>query len=730
MKPSKNRGLTLIEIIVTMSIITLLALVGLQTLKPGVKSGRTRGLATSILNEFESARQGAIKSGQPTAVGIPTNGGANLAASSVYRLQGWNVPYVTQSANYVGDYPQGAFAAATWTGASTPANTLLPLPVSAKLFDFDIPELNAWLPAGTETDYIYCYLPDGSLITNNLPSTDGRYSLVVGTNPQFTGSSPSGVSVTGASEPFTILLSPSGGVEMVKGCPGGSIGLGGGAPAVAPPRARTNPPAPAAQTITLSEFNVAPNPGTTTNEGICIPGQFVTMEIFAYSPEGVPLFANWTHLPGNITGEYGTFTHPNGQGASGDLQGEADRMEYLSPAETKELMDSGVMRWATGYAPPPNTGVFRAQWSWTVPIGSLEFDQYQVTVNVQNAEADATINNGPPPMIPVRPAPKGRILVEKLSPSGIWQLYRMNPDGSGAVSTSGAGVEEYFPSVDANGNMMAFIQRSGGNTYVKTRPVEGGKETLIAGPGYFSSANISPDGNWVGYRNEGAGTVHATNVDSGVTYSFAQSWGGSLTHNPRKNRPGWSLNSQYMLFGNDTQVHCLDVVNGGAHNVVSQSVDTGGGAERVFAPFAYLKPPPLGAPAGTPGTECIMFSAGNTDPVLVSFEVDPAYYNTAAAYPGGNLASWTAHSPDLNGAGAGLGSGATDDDFPSISPGGGLLLITRSPQSGGGGEDLAAQRIEVFAFRGPTGTGPETYYGPVAQVIGGNVRRAIMLPAK
>ena len=92
---SRREGLTLIEICVTMGLVVLVAYLSLSALGPAADKGSALGLATAVKEEFEATRQLAMRSGQPCALGIPTTGG--LSACSLYRLQGWNTPYIKWS---------------------------------------------------------------------------------------------------------------------------------------------------------------------------------------------------------------------------------------------------------------------------------------------------------------------------------------------------------------------------------------------------------------------------------------------------------------------------------------------------------------------------------------------------------------------------------------------------------------------------------------------------------
>lgn len=722
---AKRRGLTIIELVFTMTLVVVLAYLSLNALKPGTKTTPTQGMALSIIDEFEAAKQLAVRSGQPVAVGIPTNNGTNPTGTSIYRIKGWNVPYVTWSKGYSGDYPTAGFAAATWTGAPAVSTTSLPLPASAKFFNFNnLTELNGWLPDDTENDYIFCFLPDGSLVTNNLPSSNGRYTLVVADRPAFTAGAPSGVQITGCEAlPMVIYISPNGGVELKTGCEGATLGTGAATVNGSTPKPRTQ--VTGVEDIVLSDLIVRPNPSAVPGEGVCVPGQYVTLEIWAYSPQGIPLFANWIHNPGSLTGQKGLLAYPDGHG--GGLPGEADRMEYVpmdrvppsppSPAARTAVLNGPT--WASTPPPAGTQGLFRAQWTFTVPIVSEEGDEYEVRVNVQNQTQTANIIN-PGNFFKINPAPKGRMVVEKFSgpPDNVWQLWRMNPDGSAAKQISPPGLEEIMPTIDRAGNRICFIQGQGANRRVKVTPLESRTPEweMSPGPGNYTAASISPDGTWVAFRDNDLGQLVVTRVDGSTSFSVPQTWAGG---GPaiKKSRPGWSFDGRYVLFGNDTVVQSVDLQDPfRTVRDVSISVDTGGGNERVFAPTSFM--------AG--GQEYLLFSAGNEDPVLICFAVNAAHYAGATYSPAPNSMAGFPASPDLNGPGPGAGSGGTDDDFPSVSldnpP---KMLITRSPQNFPyPAEDEGAQRVEVFDWAGGRFEGPAT----PGNVIGGDVRRAVYIP--
>lgn len=715
-----KRGLTLVEIFVTLGLVALLALLSLSALNGRADEGKSGALARLLVEEFEATRQLAMRSGQPVALGIPTQSGTRLAACSVYRLQGWNTPYVNWSKTYHSEYSEVAFAAATWDGAPSPGGPPA-VPVTAKYFNFGAAELLAWIPDAMEDDYIFCYLPDGSLVTNGLPTSADQYTVTVAEAPSFSGSAPASTKLTAGASPFTLYISPAGGVVAQKGCSGSSLGTGGGAVALAAPQLRTIKTG--ASQIFISELKIRPNPSGVPGEGICVPGQVVTMELFAHCPQGDALFANWSQNEGTIsTDRVGTFTYPNQEST---LEHEADRMEFLSADRIPTGSDAPD--WGDpSYAPAPGTGIFRARWTWTVPTLAQEGDLFGVTANVQNAQADATIMT-PPREIVMNPAPSGRLLVERFDPAtGRWELWRMNPDGSGERKITPEGMAEMMPTVDRDGQKMAFLRQGPGgiaDRYVMIRPVEGGKEQRLDGPGEFTSVSISPWGRWVAYRNNATDTLVVMRTDGTDRFEKEQTWGGS-GYTVKKGRPGWSYNGDFVLYGTDfpagnpilVSARCDSPGPGrDPDNVVfgRLNVTTSGGIPRMFSPTSYE----------VGGREYVVMSCSGDDSYLYTFEVVGRDY-TVNHNP-------TPIDPDPNrrprkdwGSGFVVGSPNMDEDYPSVSPDGTKLTYTTSPTTPGA-EDNADQQVVIL----DNVDGAGVFFGQPPRVLGiPNIRRAIYIP--
>lgn len=679
---SKKRGLSLIELVVTVALVGLMMGISLFAMKGGDTKVSTVGLAAAISDELRAARLLAISNGYPVAIGIPTNGGANEVANSIYRLEGWNTPRVTWSVGYGGDYPNLGFAAARWSPATgTFANGIAPPPLS-KVTGFTIAN---WAPTAHQSDSLFVFTPDGSVLTNNLPALDGRYTIVIAQNPTIAGGT-----ISAGQEACVVYLSAGGAIDYSKGTPGTTLSGGSSSPR-APVKARDNPPSGTAN-IQMSEIIVRPdaNDPTGTNDAYCIPGQQITFEIYAYDPEGRELFTQWIQDTTLSSGREGNFTVPRAVDTA--LTSETERMEWIdTPPPT--------LNWL-GSQGAPQGGCFRSRWTWTVPVTSTFGDVYQVTADVKDAKADAQIENRPPP-VRLPGAPAGRLLVEILL-NGRWQMLRMNPDGSGQQLLTPVGLEEIKPSASHDGSKVAFIQydpANPNNRYVKVRSLTGGGEYVVAGPANFTSVSISPDGGWISYRNHGANELTIRPLGDPLppvnpAFRKTQTWASNTRPEPLS-RTGWSSDGRYALWGHETQIFATEL-SSGADSVVftSTSYTTTKPpirtvTEKLFAPTCFTPPG---------GGERIIFAFGNNDPVLAHIPYAFGQSGTVS-----------------NTTNAGFPSGGIDDGLPSISVNGNTLVL---PRSSGGTDSAYVVRWDGTNFV------PDAS----AQVIDQPIRSAVWLP--
>jgi len=684
-----SRGFTFIEMMVTLGLVVLMLGISLFAMKRGDSKVSTVGLAAAVADEMRAARMLAISSGHPVALGIPTNNGSTPVANSLYRLEGWNVPRVTWSVGYGGDYPDLGFAACRWSPASGTFTNGAAAPLLSKVTGFD---LNSWAPTDNQSDSLFCFTPDGGLITNNLPALDGRYTIVIAKNPSI-----SGTTITAGEEAAVVYVSPGGAVDYSKGTPGATLSGGAQAPR-APVQERDDPPTGTAS-IQMSEITVRPNANdpSGTNDAYCIPGQQITFELYAYDPEGRDLFCQWEQDTSESGGREGNFTVP--RSTSGPLVSETERMEWVNnpPQGLNWLGSEGA----------PNGGCFRARWTWTVPVTSVFGDTYLVQADVKDAKGDAQIENRPPPMR-LPGAPTGRLLVEILV-NGRWQMLRMNPDGSGQQLLTPQGVEEIMPSASHDGTKVAFIQGPPGQQnqrYIKVRSLTGGGEFVVDGPGYYTSVSLSPDGGWISYRDNASGQLIFRRLGDPlppVAFTRAQAWGGSVVAEP-KSRTGWSADGNYAVWGNDSSLIATNLNTESDNPFFSYTVNSLGNPERMFAPTCFTPP--------TGGGERVVFTIGNINPVLGHIGFNPTG-SSSGSFNDGTIAL-----VDLNGGGGGAGSGSFDDGLPNVSVDGGSLVLPRFDRSTNTQSALVAPWTGSTFVSNPSNP----------QSINQNIRSAVWLP--
>lgn len=722
----RTLGFSLLEVIVTLTIVLLIAVLSLTALRPGKSKAPVHSLGIVLSQEFEAARQLAIAEGHPVALCIPTDNGTNPRATSIYRLEGWNKPLVTYSRSYRSEYPELFVAAARWSGGSFTDG----LPAGS-LSKFGVFQLDSWVPDKFKDDPVFCFTPDGSLTTNSQPALNGQYTVVVAERPDINGSGPNNWTINGAESAVTVLVSPSGGTELVTGLPGGPEGGGaGGNLSSSTAQSRTDFGTSGA-TVRISNIRVLPNPDEAPpDQGICVPGQVVTLEVYAYDPEGRALFAKWTQTPLD-TSDKGQFSYPFSDSNS-KLVGEVDKMEFTYDLPAELLTGSG---WVNGVAPPPGVGVFRARWNWTVPVTSKPGHRYRVEADVRDVKGEVYIEN--PPARVLNTPPLGRLIVERRRPpAGPWELVMMNPDGSGERVLTPAGAEECMPSLDRAASKLAFLQGPLGARRVKIRSLDGGPDTTIAGPGDYTSVSLSPDGAWISYRNNANQQLITQRLDGQRILRNAQNFGAG-GHAIKKSRSGWSQSGQYVIFEGDGLLWARDLKGSTADNVRTQLITEPFlndarpdyyGPETPFAPTTYK---------GMSGKERLMVSLGVNNPVLISLEVSESDYQNGGIEPGELRYEYLPNTSGDKlkvdyGGNSSIGASGSDNDFPSISPDGQTLCFTRSVQSSGvvlenadtNGEDTNGQQLWQAHLVG------DNFMNAQKMPVEGNVRRAIWVPTE
>ena len=464
MRTGRQRGFSLLELMIAIALGVLVMTMGFSGLNKARTSGGSRGLATAVAGEFRLAREKAISKGSPVAVVIPGE-----VAQSLFFLEGETTPSVTRTVDYSGDYPYGALAAATYPGPTFGASAELPGSKALAWRD----RLDDWLPDEYSTHKVFMFIPNGSVITKNVSSAEGTYRVVVGMGAEVQG----GV-LRAVGEPQTVAVSQYGAVEQfgrLLGNTGGVRTEGASLPASIP--AAISPSSPPESPASINPPEVSPKAEMVDGRlaHVLDKGEYLTLELFAYSNDGRALYASWKDTPLSKTGDqyFGAFSVP---GAA------RERMEFYPAYDTD---GDGAME----------ANVWRSVWTWTPPPAAESGDRYQLDVEVTDAEGTvkAELRKEEPVVI----CPPGEIVFES-NRDGRWHLYTMKANGKDVRKLTEGEHDFRCASATADGKMVAF-QRGYNEVWVMNTDKTG--QTRITTNGYLPC--ISPTGGAIAYMRDG-----------------------------------------------------------------------------------------------------------------------------------------------------------------------------------------------------------------------------------
>ncbi|MBI3929357.1 MAG: PD40 domain-containing protein [Armatimonadetes bacterium] len=619
-----GRGLTLFEVMVVMGIMIVISGYFLLNSRNARGRANARAVATLVEAELKLARQRAISEQRPVTVSIPSP-----VADSVYCLAGESEPQVTRVVRFGTEYPGTTLCVAQYpTGAAVRRN----MPVPGSKADAWGDRLDQWIPAGLREDYHLIFTPNGSVISNDLPTFDGAYAIVVsagietaggpapGTGPDYVTVNPPYLALGTAGEAYTLLVDSGGGVHKrsgLAGYSGAGVNLVNAIPVTAGDTAA--PPAPTEVVSERPEILVArihpdPDPSLPPNTYVLSYGEYLTMEVFARSIDGTQLYTGWEDDP--ITQgdpDYkGRFSCPRPDAT--DLGRSArDRMEYFPAYDIDK----------DGSIGSDEKQVWRSVWAWTPPPNAAPGDTYSLGLDVTEATGTLKVSlPGPPPTVIV--SPPGEIVFES-GRDGVRHLYTMWADGTHQDPLTNTGLNDTCPSASADGTKIAF--QRGDDLWVMNS--DGTMPNRVVNDGRFPV--ISPAGDWLAFKR-GVNEIWIAKTDG----SGAQTFITGATVNME--RMGWSRDGRRLFYEMGTDIHAVDLDFGPPGPLVSVTPSPftiSEGGETVKSPSVSL------------ATGEIFYTVGNTvDPVI-------------ARYPGGRF------SP----------SGGLNEAFPTISPKGDRLLI-------------------------------------------------------
>lgn len=422
---------SIIELAVSAGLVSLVGGMMLISMGPGRARAGAGSMAQALANELRQARQLAISSQSPVAVVFPSGagaGGARPISTSFYQLEGFTAPTVTRSVDYKGDFPGCAVFNGSWsTDASTYANSGAPTnqanPAVAG-HKFGALDLDKWLPTYAKQDYCIIFGPDGTVRSNDLPTFDYAYHLLVssgvaavnsaGTPPNTKlATQPAYFSPVRLGETQTVTIDVGGAITVspgVRSVASGAVAVGGRSDnyqAAAPARGPSSAVAPAPATPTVAVLPATPDPaaGAAVTVG---PDGYVTLEctVVDNANSGERLYCQWqvTPDPGNA--------------------GVSQTSAYSIPVQTGR---GAAMDWD----PSGNGGAgqWKSLWQWRPPVGGQPGDKFQLSVVVQNS-AGAALTAAITRRVDV--CPPGQVLYQQttLGFAGA-SMAVMNPDGGG-----------------------------------------------------------------------------------------------------------------------------------------------------------------------------------------------------------------------------------------------------------------------------------------------------------
>lgn len=467
---TRVRAFTLVEVLIVVVLLTTLVASVLVNGSGGVSRADTKAYAQNLSSALVAARQEAITSSQPVAFVIPSQAGTRPHSQSFYLVSGVN-PTIKKVTSLAGEHPKVcSVVGVLFAGSSLSAK---PLSTNAAEFDFV-----AWLGAsGAENDYVFCFLPDGSLLTNDLPFHDGEYHILVSAGLDFNtaappagtgwGVAPSYFRPTQVASARMLRISQTGLVS--EGPLDGDAGLTtverlefATAPA-APPFA--SPPGTSDPELEGPQVFPVPDPATIPPgiEALVDVDGHLTLSVVAHDPDAErTLYCTWESDRG------GPFSKPD-----------EHRMEWDQNARG------------------PALGGWVSRVEWKPPPGTTDGEEFVLTAEVVDAHGGSDSR---------QIGATGRILAvdEDLIifgtvRDGIGSLYSMLEDGSDVTRVGELGDRDGL--LSAAGDKMLYAN---GNT-LYLRPIGGEPIALITqppaptggphpGPGLINPAGFNYEG--------------------------------------------------------------------------------------------------------------------------------------------------------------------------------------------------------------------------------------------
>lgn len=486
---NRKRAFSLAEVVfilVMMAILTALALKNF-----GSERGRasSEGMVQVVVAELEAARGKALSSRLPVAFCLPSEGGSRPHTQSFYLMEGQVEPKPTQTRTLAGDFA-GSYIAAVYWGAAT-----MDRPQKAGSSPRDA--VARWLGRRVDRDFALVFMPDGSVMSNDVPLMDGEYRLLVASGLKAAPASPGGSRLMPVSpqnfkleEAFaahTISISPQGEILAnagVKNPTGVKIAL---APiGVRDGAAQPSLPAPLASTEPrIRRVSVYPKPFLEPKA--TVPQERnLTLTVEATDADGQELFCTWESVP--VPPAIGT----------GAFSLEADH---------PMVWDAKMRKWIS-------------KCTWAPPSTANAGDQFVLTCRVVDPDGNR-VDNTAHVLDPVTVIPPGKILFDRGKKS-TWnrEVAIINADGTGLRYLTDGAADNSAPSLSPDGSMIAYVNDNvGSKGEIFIMNVDGtGKRRLTNHNSNKFATGWSPDGTKVIYCRNWPDRLYSCNLDgSGET---------------------------------------------------------------------------------------------------------------------------------------------------------------------------------------------------------------------
>ncbi|NCT11476.1 MAG: type II secretion system protein, partial [Rhodobacterales bacterium] len=473
-----RRGFTLIEILVALALIAMAAGLAFVNLHRPVAKANSRVVADQVGEFLRRARNRAQKEARPVAVVLPNKGGSASVCQSVAELDGPVNPIITRVKDFSGEHPETVLFIGTYD-ASGVWSIDPPQPGNSGYYAQGLGSLPALAPindwVGGNANNLLVFLPDGTVLGNDLPHLNGDYKIVVSQGAVTGGGAAQGNGImdvsptlhglTAASDPYTVSVSALGVVTVTKGVDQATsvalsekpLALGSPAPALLPDAKTTVNPQ-------ILELSVRPSAGFMKGayglDQILHPSRQLSLTVSAKQSNDEELFC-----------------------------------EFFMSSGSGQFSVSGVQKmYYQPYFPPFLEAGWRSTVQWSPPPGAVAGQAFTVDAVVTSSRGGSATTEGNTSLRKViYTYDKGRIYFSGLSAvTDLEEIYSVRADGTDLRKVTyqdTPDIVQRFPAGARDGHKLLYTQidtlTTRSSIYAQTG--RGGLTTRITDKGIFPS---------------------------------------------------------------------------------------------------------------------------------------------------------------------------------------------------------------------------------------------------